>query len=58
MADDLRKRGPEDRIRVNVNEDHEVRYWCDKFACTEQDLRAAVEEVGVMATDVQRHLEH
>ncbi|HYC66036.1 MAG TPA: DUF3606 domain-containing protein [Reyranellaceae bacterium] len=54
MADDLSKRGPEDRIRINVNEDHERRYWCSKFACTEEDLRAAVAEVGVKAADVER----
>jgi Protein of unknown function (DUF3606) len=27
MADDLKNRGAPDRGRVNVHEDHEVRYW-------------------------------
>lgn len=58
MVDDLSKRGPEDRSRVNVNEDHERRYWCEKFGCTEDDLRAAVAEVGVMADDVAAFLDH
>jgi hypothetical protein len=56
MADDLDNRGPQDRSRVNVNEDYEVRYWCDKFGCTEDELRAAVDKVGVMADDVEREL--
>lgn len=57
MADDLTKRGAGDRSRVNVNEVHEVRYWCQKYGCTEAQLRAAVSRVGVMAADVERHLE-
>lgn len=58
MADDKSKAGPEDAARVNVNQDHELRYWCEKFACTEEDLRAAVDEVGPMAEDVAAYLEH
>ena len=27
MADDLSNAGPADPVRINVNEDHEVRYW-------------------------------
>ena len=29
MADDLKKKGPEDQARINVNEAHEVRYWTE-----------------------------
>jgi len=56
MSDDLTNRGPKDRARVNVNEGHEVKYWCAKFGCTETQLRAAVKAVGVMAVDVEKHL--
>jgi len=56
MTDDLTKRGPQDGSRVNVNEPWEVRYWCREFACTEDQLRAAVRAVGVMVSDVRRHL--
>jgi hypothetical protein len=56
MADDRNIRGPADRTRVNVNENYEVRYWTQKFGCTEAQLRAAVKAVGVMAADVERHL--
>ena len=27
MSDDVRKRGPEDRSRINVNEPWELKYW-------------------------------
>lgn len=56
MTDDLHNRGPADRARVNVNEAHEVRYWCKEFGCTEAQLRAAVRAVGVMASAVRAHL--
>lgn len=56
MSDDLSKRGPQDRSRVNVNEAWEVRHWCTQFNCTEAQLRAAVKAVGVMVTDVRRYL--
>jgi len=55
MSDDLSKRGPQDAARVNVHEDWEVRYWCKAFACTEEQLRAAVKAVGVSAAAVRKH---
>ncbi|MDB6135350.1 MAG: hypothetical protein JWM59_3593, partial [Verrucomicrobiales bacterium] len=27
MSDNPKDRGPQDRSRINVNEDYEVRYW-------------------------------
>ena len=56
MADDLGKRGGPDRTRINVEEAHEVRHWCQRFGCTEEQLRAAVGRVGVMAADVESYL--
>lgn len=56
MADDLKNRGPQDRARVNVHEDWEVRYWCEKFGCNRLQLVAAVNAVGVMAKDVEAYL--
>jgi hypothetical protein len=56
MADDLKNRGPADRDRVNVNEDWELRYWTGRFACTQEELKAAVRAVGSMRDDVERHL--
>ncbi|WP_424681444.1 DUF3606 domain-containing protein [Frateuria sp. YIM B11624] len=58
MSDDLNNRGPADRTRVNVNEDYEARYWADKWHVSMEELRAAVDRVGVMAKDVERALKH
>lgn len=58
MSDDLDNRGPADRTRVNVNEDYEARYWADKWGVSENELRAAVARVGVMADDVEQALKH
>ncbi|MBP1473684.1 DUF3606 domain-containing protein [Frateuria sp. MAH-13] len=58
MSDNLNNRGPADRTRVNVNEDYETRYWANKWGVSEDELRAAVDRVGVMAEDVERALKH
>jgi len=56
MADDTNKRGPADRIRINVHEDWEVDYWRKELGVTPEQLRDAVKQVGVMAADVRKHL--
>jgi hypothetical protein len=56
MADNLKKTGPEDDTRVNVNQEHEVRYWCTKYGCTEAELREAVKAVGTSAAAVGEYL--
>lgn len=56
MADNSAKRGPQDAMRVNVNQDHEVQYWTGKFGVTKEQLAAAVKAVGPMAKDVEAHL--
>ncbi|MHC2666564.1 DUF3606 domain-containing protein [Bradyrhizobium diazoefficiens] len=56
MADDKKNRGPADRARINVHEDYEVRYWCEKFGCTRAELVEAVNAAGVMANMVENYL--
>ena len=56
MADDLKNRGAQDRARVNVHEDHEVRYWTEKCGVTKQQLADAVKKVGVSIDAVAREL--
>jgi Protein of unknown function (DUF3606) len=56
MADDLKNRGAQDRARVNVNEDHEVRYWTQKWGVSKEQLAAAVKKVGVSVDAVAREL--
>lgn len=51
MADDKTKRA-KDRYRIDVQEDHELRYWTKKFGVTKERLEAAVRKVGTHAEDV------
>lgn len=56
MTDDKAKAGGQDRARINLSQDYEVRDWSEKFGVSEERLRAAVEKVGNQADDVQREL--
>jgi len=56
MADDKGNPGRPDRERINMEEDYEVQYWSEKFGVSQEELAAAVEKVGPMASDVKREL--
>lgn len=56
MSDDLKNKGAQDRLRINVNEDHELAYWTKELNATADELRAAVKAAGVMATAVRQYL--
>lgn len=56
MSDDKSRSGGQDRTRINLSEDYEVRDWAAKFGVTEKALRDAVARVGDQADDVQREL--
>jgi hypothetical protein len=57
MSDDTSKTGKADRLRINVNQEHELRDWSTKFGVMPDELREAVDKVGVMAKDVERELQ-
>ena len=54
--DDPKVRGPQDRSRINTEQEHEVRYWTEAFGVTEEQLRQAVQRVGSSADKVREHL--
>lgn len=56
MSDDLKKKGSQDRVRINTTEDHEVRYWSQKFGVTPDQLKDAVKKVGNSAEAVEKEL--
>jgi hypothetical protein len=58
MADDLSNRGPQDRARVNISEQHEIAYWTKKFGVSEEQLRKAVQKAGASADAVEKALKH
>ena len=56
MSDDKTKTGGQDRTRISVSEDYEVRDWAKKFGVTADELKAAVKSVGNDAKAVEAHL--
>lgn len=56
MADDKNNRGPQDRSRINLSEDYEVRYWTDKFGVSKAQLEEAVRAAGSSAEAVEKEL--
>lgn len=57
MRTPLPHRGPADRDSVNLHEPWEELYWGEKLGCTAEQLRAAVDAVGVRVPDVRDHLQ-
>lgn len=56
MADDTTNRGARDRNRINLSQEHEVRYWTQALGVTRDELHAAVAAVGSSADRVREHL--
>jgi len=56
MADDKGKPGGQDRTRIDVSEEYELRYWSNRFGVSAEQVKAAVKAVGTNAQDVQMHL--
>lgn len=55
--DDKTKRGGQDRTRIDVSQDYELRDWAQKFGVTKDQVKAAVKAVGDKAADVEKHLQ-
>jgi len=56
MADDKTQTGGQDRQRISLSDDYEVRDWSKKFGVTPEQLRSAVNAVGNDAEVVEKHL--
>lgn len=56
MADDKTLSGGQDRTRINVHEDYELRDWSRKFGVTPEQLKAAVQAVGTSAEAIEHYL--
>jgi hypothetical protein len=55
MSDD-KKQTAQDRKRISLEEDYEVRDWTKSLGCTEAQLREAVKAVGNSADKVREYL--
>jgi hypothetical protein len=53
---DRELRVPEDIGNVRLEEEWEVRYWCERFGVAEGELRACLAEVGPRPEDIERKL--
>jgi hypothetical protein len=56
MADDLSNRCQADRLRINLNEKHELDYWTKELGVSAERLRALVHVRGAMAADIRKAL--
>ena len=56
MADDKSNRGAQDRSRINMSEEYEVRYWTEKSGVSKEELQRAVERVGASAKAVEQEV--
>jgi len=56
MSDNLNQRGGQDRKRIDVSQEHELRDWSKKFGVTPDRLKEAVQAVGTQADKVEEHL--
>ncbi len=53
---DVKSKRVFDRTLVSFTEEYEIRYWCNLFGCSRQELRAAVRAVGNDADAVRARL--
>ena len=56
MADDLTKREPQDKFKINIHEEYELNWWSHRFDVSKQKIKDAVAAVGVQTKDVAKHL--
>ena len=57
MSDDLSNRNMPDNRRINLTQEHEVRYWTEKLKVSRADLEQAVKAAGPMVAAVERYLQ-
>ncbi len=56
MADNPKDRGPQDRTRVNVEQDYERWWWSHKWGVSENQLRAVVKATGPSTDAVAKYM--
>jgi hypothetical protein len=56
MSDNTQSTGGQDRKRINIHQDYELRDWSQKFGVSAEELKRAVAAVGDQADKVQAYL--
>jgi 3-oxoacyl-[acyl-carrier-protein] synthase III len=54
--DNLKKKGQQDRSKINMHEDFEVKYWTKELGVDRERLQKAVDKVGNSAAAVRKEL--
>jgi hypothetical protein len=54
--DDLKNKGPQDRSKINMHEDYEVKYWTKELGVDKEQLQKLVDKVGNSAAAVHKEL--
>jgi uncharacterized protein DUF3606 len=54
--DDLKNKGPQDRSKINMHEDYEVKYWTKELGVDKEQLQKLVDKVGHSAAAVRKEL--
>jgi len=55
MANDLHEKEAPDLRRVNIHEEHELKYWAKEFAVSKERIIEAVYTVGTSAEAVAKY---
>lgn len=58
MADKPKETVRQDDARIDIEQDHDLSYWSEKFGVSRDELRSAVAEVGPQVRNVREHLQH
>ena len=56
MSDDKNKSGGQDRQRINIHQDYELRDWAKSMNTTPERIKEAVQAVGDRAEKVREYL--
>jgi hypothetical protein len=56
MPEDPKQSGKADDVRINIDQDDEVKYWSRKFGVSEEEIRQAVKTAGPMIKDIRQKL--
>jgi hypothetical protein len=53
---DLKNKGQQDRSKITMHEEHEVRYWTKQLGVSKEELQTAIDNVGNGAAMVRKQL--
>ena len=56
MSDDTKRSGSPDSRRINIDQEHEVRYWTREMNVSADQLREAVQAAGTSVEAVRNYL--